>query len=163
MADSHLQLLYTVTTHGGITHLLLTAKEREKCFLPPPLPHPPHRVFVSLLSGTGGFDMKAVIMMLISPVNSMYISVISPPRRKDVLEENPGPIPSSSILRPLIDFLMSFHNRLNIELDLQSIFGLHVHSCTHWLRLRNPPPPPSPCIWAHIRGRYWSANIDDIS
>ncbi len=26
-----------------------------------------------------------------------------------------------------------------------------------------PPPPPSPRIWAHIRGRYWSAKIDDIS
>ncbi len=32
-------------------------------------------------------------------------------------------------------------HRLNIELDLQSLFGLHVHSCTHWLRPRNPPPP----------------------
>ncbi len=25
-----------------------------------------------------------------------------------------------------------------------------------------PPPPPPPRIWAHIRGRYWSAKIDDI-
>ncbi len=24
-------------------------------------------------------------------------------------------------------------------------------------------PPPPPRIWAHIRGRYWSAKIDDIS
>jgi hypothetical protein len=24
-------------------------------------------------------------------------------------------------------------HRLNMELDLQSLFGLHVHSCTHWL------------------------------
>ncbi len=40
---------------------------------------------------------------------------------------------------------------LNMELDLQSIFGLHVHSCTHWLLPRNPP---SLRIWAHIRGRY---------
>jgi hypothetical protein len=22
-----------------------------------------------------------------------------------------------------------------------SLFWLHVHSCTHWLRPRNPPPP----------------------
>ncbi len=36
-----------------------------------------------------------------------------------------------------------------------------VYSWTHWLRPRNSPP--SPPIWAHIRGRYWSANIDDIS
>jgi hypothetical protein len=24
-------------------------------------------------------------------------------------------------------------HRLNMELDLQSLFGLHVHSCSHWL------------------------------
>jgi hypothetical protein len=29
-----------------------------------------------------------------------------------------------------------------MDLDLQSLFGLHVHSCTHWLRPRTPPPPP---------------------
>jgi hypothetical protein len=29
-----------------------------------------------------------------------------------------------------------------MELDLQSLFGLHVHSCAHWLRPRNNPPPP---------------------
>jgi hypothetical protein len=29
-----------------------------------------------------------------------------------------------------------------MELDLQSLFGLHVHSCTHWLRPRNPHPLP---------------------
>jgi hypothetical protein len=27
-------------------------------------------------------------------------------------------------------------HRLNMELDFQSLFGLHVHSCTHWLRPR---------------------------
>ncbi len=43
-------------------------------------------------------------------------------------------------------------HRLNMELDLQSFFGLHVYSCTHWLRPRKPPR-----IWAQIRGRYWSA------
>jgi len=49
-------------------------------------------------------------------------------------------------------------HRLNMELHLQSLFELHVHNCTHWLRPRNS-------IWAHIhvRGRYWSAKIDDIS
>ena len=31
-------------------------------------------------------------------------------------------------------------HRLNMELDLQSFFGLHEHSCTHWLRSRTPPP-----------------------
>ncbi len=48
---------------------------------------------------------------------------------------------------------------LNIELDLQSLFGIHLHSFTHWLRPHKHPPS----IWAQIRGRYWSANIDDIS
>jgi hypothetical protein len=28
-----------------------------------------------------------------------------------------------------------------MELDLQSLFAPHLHSCTHWLRHRNPPPP----------------------
>jgi hypothetical protein len=27
-----------------------------------------------------------------------------------------------------------------MELDLQSLFELHVHSCTHWLRPRSSPP-----------------------
>jgi hypothetical protein len=49
----------------------------------------------------------------------------------------------------------------NMELDLQSLFGPHVYSCTHWLRPRTLPPTPR--SWAHIRGRYWSDKIDDIS
>ncbi len=44
-------------------------------------------------------------------------------------------------------------HRLNMELDLQSLFGL-LCAC-NW--------PPSPRIWAHIRWRWWSAKIDDIS
>ncbi len=59
----------------------------------------------------------------------------------------------------LVKFLQS---RLNMELDIQSLFGLHVYSCTHWLRPCNSPPS-SPRIWAHIRGRNWSAKVDDIS
>ncbi len=51
-------------------------------------------------------------------------------------------------------------HRLNMELDLQSLFWIHVHSCTHWLRPQQLPPPR---IWAHRRGLYWSAKIDDIS
>ncbi len=38
------------------------------------------------------------------------------------------------------------YRRLNMELDLQSLFGLLVHCCTHWLRPRNRPPPPSPAF-----------------
>ncbi len=54
-------------------------------------------------------------------------------------------------------------HRLNMEVDLQSLFGLHssmscdVHSCSHWLRPRNSLPPPV------LRGRYWLAKINDIS
>jgi hypothetical protein len=58
--------------------------------------------------------------------------------------------------------ILSLQCRLNVEIDLQRLFGLHVHSCIHWPRPRNLPPlPPSPPIWAHIRGRYWSAKIDN--
>jgi hypothetical protein len=30
---------------------------------------------------------------------------------------------------------------LNMELHLQSFYGLHVNNCTHLLRPRNPHPP----------------------
>ncbi len=30
-----------------------------------------------------------------------------------------------------------------MELDLQSLFGLRVHNCTHWLRPHKSPPPPA--------------------
>jgi hypothetical protein len=43
-----------------------------------------------------------------------------------------------------------------MELDLQGLFGLLCTAETLQL-------PPSPRIWAHIRGRYWPAKIDDIS
>jgi hypothetical protein len=38
--------------------------------------------------------------------------------------------------------LCSVHgaHRLNMELD-QSLFGLHVHSCIHWLRPQLPSSP----------------------
>ncbi len=39
--------------------------------------------------------------------------------------------------------------RLNMELNLQSLFGLHVHSCTHWLRPRTPLPP-TPRVWGQL-------------
>ncbi len=68
---------------------------------------------------------------------------------------------SSNIQYSLYAGNEALSHRLNMELDLQSLFGLHVHSCTHWLRPRTPPPS-TPRSWAHIRGRYWSAKIDDI-
>jgi hypothetical protein len=61
----------------------------------------------------------------------------------------------------LVSTVVGSNHRLNIELDLQSLLGLHVHSCTHCLR---PPASPTPShLGSYIRGRYWSAKIDDIS
>ncbi len=47
--------------------------------------------------------------------------------------------------------VMRINHRLNMKLDLQSLFGLHVHSCTHWLRSRNPPTPLSPHLVSYTR------------
>ncbi len=35
----------------------------------------------------------------------------------------------------------------------KGLFGLHVHSCSHWLRLRNPPPPPLGLIYEGAMGQ----------
>ncbi len=56
------------------------------------------------------------------------------------------------ILLPTVE-----EQRLKMELDLQSLFGLHV-LCAQ-MRPRTPPPR----IRAHIRECYWSAKTDDIS
>jgi hypothetical protein len=46
-----------------------------------------------------------------------------------------------------------------MEVNLQSFFwAVQLHSLAE-----TPQLPPSPRIWAHIRGRYWSAKIDEIS
>ncbi len=48
-----------------------------------------------------------------------------------------------------------------MELDLQVLFGI---LCTAVLIGGDPTiPPPLPRIWAHVRGRYWSAKLDGIS
>jgi hypothetical protein len=49
-----------------------------------------------------------------------------------------------------------------MELDLHSLFGLHVYSCTYWLRAPYPPPPAFGIIYKRAIG-HWSAKIDDIS
>jgi hypothetical protein len=52
-------------------------------------------------------------------------------------------------------------HRLNMELDLQSFLGLHVkivHSCTHWLRPRDPRPH----LGSYTRSLL-AAKTDDIS
>jgi hypothetical protein len=55
--------------------------------------------------------------------------------------------------------MLSVH-RLNMELDLQSLFGLLCTAVLIGLCLATPTVTR---IWAHIRRRYWSAKIDDIS
>jgi hypothetical protein len=59
-----------------------------------------------------------------------------------------------SFLAPVVKSAERIPIGLNMELDLQILFGLHVYSCNHWLRHRNLPP--SPRIWAHIY-EGWSA------
>jgi hypothetical protein len=53
-------------------------------------------------------------------------------------------------------FFFHANHRLNMELDLQSSFGLHVTRCAQLFSLvvipQLPPPPHPPRIWAHIRG-----------
>jgi hypothetical protein len=36
----------------------------------------------------------------------------------------------------------AYHHRFNYEINLQSFFGLHVHSCTHWPRTATSSPFP---------------------
>ncbi len=52
-----------------------------------------------------------------------------------------------------------------MEVDLQSLFGLYVtwYAQLYSLAETRQHPPPSPRIGTYMRGRYWSANIDDIS
>jgi hypothetical protein len=50
-----------------------------------------------------------------------------------------------------------YTQRLNMELDLQSLCTAVLFGCDP----ATLPPPPR--IWAHLRGRYWSAKIDDVS
>ncbi len=53
-----------------------------------------------------------------------------------------------SVLCPLTQQAELLHF---MELDLQSLFGLNVHSCTHWLRPRTPLPPPFPHLGSYTR------------
>ncbi len=56
------------------------------------------------------------------------------------------------------DMTVDCIHRLNMEFILAPCAQLHSLAKTP-----QPPPPPIPRIWAYIRGRYWSAKIDDIS
>jgi hypothetical protein len=69
----------------------------------------------------------------------------------------------SSVLEKLRRYLLfgaTTRNRLNIELDLTKVIWVPF---AQLYSLAETPHPPPPRIWAHIRGRYWSAKIDDIS
>jgi hypothetical protein len=108
-----------------------------------------------------GVHSKKSVSLQYSPNFRLFFVVVFDGRQSAV-----GILLSSPPFLALYTFLLSgfyfvlFNHWLNRELDLQCLFGLHVHSCTHWLRPRNSP---SPRIWPHIQGRYWSAKIDDIS
>ncbi len=54
---------------------------------------------------------------------------------------------------------------LNMEVDLQSLFGLHVTWCAQLYSLAETPqlPTPPPAFGLVYGGSYWSATIDDIS
>ncbi len=66
-------------------------------------------------------------------------------------------------------FLLKAHifgHGLNMELDLQSLFELHVTCCAHAAVLIgwNPETPPFPRhLGSYTRGAIWLAKIDDIS
>ncbi len=63
---------------------------------------------------------------------------------------------------PKRSFSMTEYERFGLVFKKMRVYKFG--HCTHWLRLPQPPPlSPSPRIWAHIRGRYWSAKIDDNS
>jgi hypothetical protein len=55
---------------------------------------------------------------------------------------------------------MGFVLRLNIDFDLQSLFA-SLAQLYSLAETQQTPPPPTPRIWVNIRGRYWSAKIDD--
>jgi hypothetical protein len=53
------------------------------------------------------------------------------------------------------------NHRLNMELDLQSSLGSMCTAVLIWGAETTQLPPLSPRTLAHIRGRYWSAKMDD--
>ncbi len=61
---------------------------------------------------------------------------------------NPRNSTGSSFLPSL--FLFQCIHRLNMELDLQNLFGLHVTWCTQLYSFAEAPQPPSPRIWTRI-------------
>ncbi len=51
-----------------------------------------------------------------------------------------------------------------MEVDLQSLIGLHITWCAQLYSLaETPKSPPTTAFGLVLRGRYWSEKIDDIS
>jgi hypothetical protein len=62
------------------------------------------------------------------------------------------------------DISLYLRLRLNMEVDFQSLFGLHVTRCAQLYSLADTPQLPAPPAFGLVlRGRYWSAKQDDIS
>jgi hypothetical protein len=68
--------------------------------------------------------------------------------------------PPSHNQENFLELGVGWSHRLNMELDLQSLFGLHAQLYSFAETPQQSPPHLR--IWAHIRERYWSAKIDDI-
>jgi hypothetical protein len=64
---------------------------------------------------------------------------------------------AAATIQTLVRSVEYFSHSLNMESDPQSLFGLLCTHCTAVLIGWDPATPPLPRIWAHIRGRYWSA------
>ncbi len=62
-----------------------------------------------------------------------------------------------TVKKRLAIFLSPAGMSLTIGVRSSKFIWAPVFSCTDWLRPRNPISSPS--IWAHIRGRYWSAKM----
>jgi len=65
-------------------------------------------------------------------------------------------LPSTCRFRNILckdDSVLFSTYRLNMELDLQSLLGLHEleHSCNHWLRVTPQPPPLPPHLGSFRR------------
>jgi hypothetical protein len=45
--------------------------------------------------------------------------------------------------------VFGLYHRLNVELDLQTLFGLHVHTAQLYSFSLAETPPPFPRIWAY--------------
>ncbi len=74
------------------------------------------------------------------------------------------PVATGTAYRGLITGWIGPMHRLNMELDLPSLFGLHATWCAQLYSLAETPHlHPPPAFGLMYEGRYWSANIDDIS